>query len=179
LRENRGVTRVRGKGGVAWVMDKSTWVDTGRQGLLKHQRLADGIRSVSIGGRRSYTTLKLEGLHDEDAPRHIAGELRRFVKINMLYFKRTGQGGFTGEGYVNFVLANDALECMRVWEKTNARRRKCFARPCHEEMDVEAMNRDQRDNILASSPGNDAIIFDGGNEDFGKPNFGKLGYGAH
>jgi hypothetical protein len=175
----RGVTRVRGKGGVAWVMDNSTWVETGRQGALTNQRLADGIMSVTIGGSRSYTTLKLEGLFDEDAPRDIAKELRQFGKINMLYFKRNGQGGFTGEGYVNLVFANDAFVCMRDWEKTNHRRRKCFARPCgpcHEEMSVEAMNRDQRDNIQTSLPGNDAIIFNEGDADFGKPNSGVPGH---
>jgi hypothetical protein len=68
----RGVTRVRGSGGESWVMDKSTWTITGRPGALVNKRLADGIRSSTIGGRRSYTTLKLEGLQDEDAPRDIA-----------------------------------------------------------------------------------------------------------
>jgi hypothetical protein len=168
----RGVTRVRGSGGEDWVMDKSTWTITGRQGALIIRKLADGIRSFTIGGRRSYTTLKLEGLQEEDAPRDIAKELRQFGKINLLYFKRGDNKGFSGEGYVNFVFANDAFECMRFWEKTNRRGRKCFARPCHEEMNVEAINRDDGDYVLSSLAGDNVIIVDEGNEEFGTPNFG-------
>ena len=71
------------------------------------------------------------------------------------------------------MVANDAFECMRFWEKTHRRGRECFAWPCHEEMNVEAMNRDDGDYFLTSLAGNDAIIFNEGNEEFGMPNFGK------
>jgi hypothetical protein len=96
----------------------------------------------------------------------------------MLYFKRLTSGGFAGEGYVNFVFANDAFECMRYWDKTNRRGRRRFARPCNEEMNVEAMNRDGGDHILTTLAGNDSTIFNEGNVDFGKPNYGKQGYGT-
>ena len=117
--------------------------------------------------------MKLEGLQDEDAPRDIARELRQFGKINLLHSKRSDDKGFSGEGYVNFVFANDAFECMRFWEKTNRRGRKCFARPCHEEMNVEAMNRDDSSHFSISLTGNDDIIFNKGSEEFGMPNFGR------
>ena len=90
-------------------------------------RLMDGIKSITIGGRRSYTTLQLEGLMDEEAPRDIARELRSYGPINFLYFKReSSEKGFSGEGYVNFAFANDAFRCMRFFEKKNARGRKCL-----------------------------------------------------
>jgi hypothetical protein len=173
----RGVTRIRGRGGEQWVMDRSTWTITGRPGALMPRRLMDGIKSITIGGRRSYTTLKLEGLMDEEAPRDIARELRQYGPINFLYFKReSSEKGFSGEGYVNFVFANDAFRCMRFFEKKNDRGRKCFARPCQEEMNVDAMNRDESSQFSATLTGNDDIILKMGDEEFGMPNFGKPTY---
>ena len=138
----------------------------------------DGIKSITIGGRRSYTTFKLEGLQDEEAPRDIARELRSYGPINFLHFEReSSEKEFSGEGYVNFVFANDAFRCMRFFEKTNNRGRKCFARPCHEEMNVESMNRDDSNHFAATLTGNDDIIFKKGDEDFGKANFGKPKWG--
>jgi hypothetical protein len=173
----RGVTRIRGQGGEQWVMDRSTWTITGRPGALMPRRLMDGIKSITIAARRSYTTFKLEGLQDEEAPRDIARELRSYGPINFLHFKRESRDkGFSGEGYVNFMFANDAFRCMRFFEKTNDRGRKCFARPCHEEMNVEAMNRDESTQFAATLTGNDDIIFRTGDEEFGIANFGKPTY---
>ena len=170
----RGVTRVRGRDGEDWVMDRSTWTITARPEKLQVRRLMDGVRSVLIGGRRSYTTLKLEGLQDEEAPRDVARELRHYGPINFLYFKReSSDKGFSGEGYVNFVFANDAFRCMRVFEKKNDRGRLCFARPCQEEMNVQAMNRDESSHFAATLTGNEDIIFRVGDDEFGMPNFGK------
>ena len=77
---------------------------------------------------------------------------------------------------MNFMFANDAFRCMRFFQKTNNRGRKCFARPCHEEMNVEAMNRDESSHFAATFTGNDDIIFRTGEEEFGMANFGKPTY---
>ena len=74
---------------------------------------------------------------------------------------------------MNFVFANDAFRCMRFFEKKNDRGRLCFARPCQEEMNVQAMNRDESSHFAATLTGNEDIIFREGDEDFGLPNFGK------
>ena len=77
---------------------------------------------------------------------------------------------------MKFVYANDAFKCMRFFEKTNSRGRKCFARPCNEQTNVESMNRDESNQFAATLTGNDDIIFKKGDEDFGKANFGKPTY---
>ena len=42
-----------------------------------------------------------------------------------------------------------------------------------EEMNVQAMNRDESSHFAATLTGNEDIIFREGDEDFGLPNFGK------
>jgi hypothetical protein len=65
---------------------------------------------------------------------------------------------------------------MRFFEKKNDRGRVCFARPCQEEMNVQAMSMDESSHFAATLTGNEDIIFRVGDDEFGMPNFGKPTY---
>jgi hypothetical protein len=135
----------------------------------------DGICTFTVGGGRSYTTLKIEGILDNKSPREIAQALREYGPINFLHFKRSGNRGFSGLGYVNYVYAVDADSAMR--EFTMKRdRRLCFARPCFESMDIIRMNRDELTTYQVSLTGNDQVIFNHNNESWGLPGYGATGH---
>jgi hypothetical protein len=168
----RGVTRERT---ATYVRDRAPWKL--QANVNKGKTHEDGICTFTVGGRRSYTTLKIEGILDNKSPREIAQALREFGPINFLYFKRSGNLGFSRLGYVNYVFAVNADEAMREFTMKRGNRI-CFARPCVESMDVLRMNGDDLTIYQVSHTGNDNVILNQHiehNESWDLLNFGALG----
>jgi hypothetical protein len=165
----RGVTRERT---ATYVRDRATWEL--QANVNKGRTYEDGICTFSVGGRRSYTTLTIEGISDGKTPREMAQALREFGPINFLYFARSKNRGFSGLGYVNYVYAVNADEAMREFTMRRGNR-VCFARPCFDSVDILRMSADDLTAYQVTPTGNEDVIFNLFDESWGKPSFGKTG----
>ena len=167
----RGVTRERTD---LYVRDRAIWEL--QEHIISQKTREDGICSFLAGGRRSYTTLKIEGILDNKSPRDVAKAIRQFRPINFLQLGRSENGGFPGLGYVNFQFAVHAELAIRDFEMVRGSGTKiCFARPCRESMDILRMNQDDMSSYQVTLTGDDRTIFNEGNELWGLANFGKTG----